>query len=149
LIVKPYQKLQTWWADTGVRIPTRRASEAEVHALELKYEVELPIDFREYLLESCPVTEEMDISTRTWWSLDRIKNIPDECDYQISNPRIAEHATTYLFFADWGLWCSAWAIACGQNEDCGRVANICDRETLIADSFEDLVDKCIRRVAPG
>jgi hypothetical protein len=55
----------------------------------------------------------------TWWSLDRIKNIVDEYPDKINDETIGRDAAKYLFFADYSIWCWAWAITCGDDENRG------------------------------
>jgi hypothetical protein len=57
---------------------------------------------------------------------------------------VARDASKYLFFADYMIWCWAWAIACGDGEHRGRVAvinGVSDR--FVADSFGQFVDRYI------
>lgn len=56
-VSKPYEQLRKYWAsvESGVETPTR--TEAEIAALEARYDVRLPADFRDYLLNACPVQE--------------------------------------------------------------------------------------------
>lgn len=49
-VSKPYEQLRKYWAsvESGAETPTR--TEAEIAALEARYDVRLPADFRDYLL---------------------------------------------------------------------------------------------------
>jgi hypothetical protein len=76
-----------------------------------------------------------------WWPLDRIKNIPEEYAHEIKNDRVARDASRYLFFADYMIWCWAWAIACGDNEDRGRIVVVGASDVFVADSFAQFVDR--------
>jgi hypothetical protein len=78
--------------------------------------VQLPNDFREYLLESCPLDDNWDQEATYWWPVDRIRNIPEEYKHEIKNALVARDASTYLFFADYMIWCWARAIECGDDE---------------------------------
>jgi SMI1 / KNR4 family (SUKH-1) len=138
--LKPYQRLQRHWAATGGHVKTTNHTESEVAALESKYGIRIPDDFREYLLASCSADEDLWDGFVGWWPLERIKNIPDELPNEAENPQVAANAKTYLFFADYSIWCWAWAIACGDDENRGRVAVISGHDRFVADSFSDFVD---------
>jgi hypothetical protein len=143
--MKPYEKLRKYWDSTGSRIPTATRDESEIAALEVRYGVRLPADFREYLLLSCPPANgNMDEPGVLWWSLSEIKNIPDEYQHELKNPPVAAEARKYLFFADYLVWCWAWAIDCGDDENRGRVAIIGGvNDRFVADSFGEFVDRLI------
>jgi hypothetical protein len=139
--LKPFERLQRHW---NKNVQTRPAGAAAIAALEQKYGVRLPNDFGEYLLESCPLDANWDQEATYWWPVDRIRNIPDEYEYDIKNALVARDASKYLFFADYMIWCWAWAIACGDGEHRGRVAvinGVSDR--FVADSFGQFVDRYI------
>lgn len=92
-------KLQEWWKRTGAGIVTKEVDERRIIELELRYQLVLPNDFRQFLRHSSPVGVAMDNHTVTWWNLQRIRNIPDEYAHELA-PIIAEQAKKYLFFAD-------------------------------------------------
>jgi len=81
--LKPYQRLQRHWADIGDHVKTMNHTESEVAALESRYGVRIPDDFREYLLASCSADEDL-------WDgpLERIKNIPDELPNEAENRKL-------------------------------------------------------------
>jgi hypothetical protein len=153
----PHLALQTWWSKTAADIETRAASEAEVVALEARYNVSLPHDFRAYLREGSPTVENWDAEDGNWWPVSRIKNIPDEYKHSVSDP-IARNAAKHLFFLDYSIWCWAWAISCADDETRGKVALIGGTsDDYVANSFEEFVDRYttdwdsisqIRRAAP-
>lgn len=138
--MKPYEKLKRYWIDTDADIDTVALTESQLESLERKYGVRLPDDFREYLLHSCPVEGNFDNDLICWWPLDRIKNIVDEFPHKVTDETIARDAAKYLFFADYSIWCWAWAIACGDDENRGRVAAISGRDRFVADSFAEFVN---------
>lgn len=142
--MKPFQRLQRHWLDTGANVRITALGENRVGALEQKYGVILPGDFREYLLQSCPLNGEMDSDTTSWWPVDRIKNIPEEYEHEIKNPTVAGNASTYLFFADYAIWCWAWAIACGDDENRGKVVVINGvSDHFVAGSFGEFIDRYV------
>jgi hypothetical protein len=143
---KPFERLQGYWLDTRANVQTTLVSERDVAELERKYGVCLPYDFREYLLRSCPMNEYDNVDQRAtyWWSLGRIKSITEEYDHKVVNELVARHASKYLFFADYMIWCWAWAIACGDDQGRGKVVVINGvSDNFVADSFGQFVDRYI------
>ena len=136
----PYRKLQTFWVGTDSDVPYAAQTEQAVKALESKYQIRLPEDFREYLLYSCPSDENLDEELTNWWPLERIKNIPDEGPPNLQNETIAAESAKYIFFADHMMWAGAWAICCGEGKNYGRVVFFGDPDRFVADSFADFVD---------
>jgi len=141
--LKPYQKLKRYWDDTGAGIDTIELAAEQVEGLEQRYGIRLPSDFREYLLCSCPDGEVYEEDLTSWWSLDRIRNIPEEYNHEIVDNAIARDAAKYLFFADYSLWCFAWAIACGEDENRGKILIVSGRDRFVADSFSQFVDRYV------
>jgi hypothetical protein len=136
--LKPYEKLQKFWQLSDAQVAESGASETEIEGLEQKYSIRLPSDFRDYLRHSCPKDEEAGYDDATsWWHLSRIRNIPEEYEHAITDPIIARDSAKYLFFADYAIWCWAWAICCDNGENRGRVAVISGRDRLVADSFTE------------
>lgn len=82
----------------------------------------------------------MDNDYVDWWPIDRIKNIPDEYEHDIGNPEIANSASKYLIFADYLIWCWAWAICCDSGPHYGKIAVIGGNGKFVADSFEEFVE---------
>jgi len=147
--VEAGERLRAWWNATDAGVKTRPASEAKVAALEQRYHLTLPDDFRRYLLTACPEGEnEWDTENTIWWPLHRIRNVPEEYEHPIQDERIAAAADKYLFFADYMIWCWAWAICCADGPDRGRVALIGGLpDRIVADNFDEFVDRYIRNWA--
>jgi hypothetical protein len=140
--LKPYEKLQHYWAATDTPFHVAPPEQLTARQLERKYDVQLPKDFRDYLELSCPTDEEtFDEPGTSWWPLARIKSIVEEYEYPVENPEVAECAAKYLFFADFMLWCWAWAIDCSDGKNRGRIAVIGGGDRFVADSFSEFVDK--------
>lgn len=118
--------------------------EATIAALEAKYDIQLPSQFRKYLLEACPEDDQVDQNCTEWWSLSRIKIIPDEYEHEVTNDQLAKDSAGYLFFADFMVWCMGWAICCRPGADYGRVVVISGTDRFVADSFAEFVDTYIR-----
>jgi hypothetical protein len=107
-----------------------------------KYRVVLPEDFQEFLRLTSPVGEGMDAEMVTWWGFGRVKNIPDEYPHPLDSI-ISDDGKKYLFFADYCIWCWAWAISCADDGSRGKVALIAGHthDRLVANSFSDFVQK--------
>jgi len=117
----------------------------DVEQLERRYGLTLPDDFRAYLVGAAPAEEYWDDGDAIWWPVHRIRNIPDEYQHPIRHPVIARDARTYLFFADFMIWCWAWAICCGDGGDRGKVAVINgNSDRFVADSFSQFVERYVK-----
>jgi len=115
-----------------------------VRELELRYAVTLPADFKDYLLNSCPAEDACDVETTTWWAVGSMKTVPEDYSFNVNHPAIALHANKCLLFADYCIWCWAWAITCTDDEDRGKVALIGGApDRFVADSFSDFVQRYI------
>lgn len=113
--------------------------EDAVRGLEQRYGISLPNDFRSHLLK---LEADGDggywVENVDWWPIDRVRNIPEEYEHPVRNPQIAERATSYLFFADYAIWCWAWAICCDDSEDRGKVAIVGGApDRIVATSFSE------------
>jgi hypothetical protein len=138
--VELFDRLFSWLRSHG---GGQRAADAEagVRALECRYRIRLPDDFRRYLLQVAPDEDVTDDELTTWWALGRIRNIPDEYEGEISNLVIAAGAGEYLFFADYIFWCWAWAVCCSEGPNRGKVAFIGGPNDFVADSFAEFVER--------
>jgi hypothetical protein len=128
-------------------IPCPDAGERVAH-LEERYGLRIPDDFRHYLLHIAPLQDAVDDEMTAWWSLDRIRNIPDDLTemngeaYQRStHTEIAAEEGRYLLFADYLVWCWGWAVCCSDGPNRGRVALIGDPDGFVADSFTEFVER--------
>jgi hypothetical protein len=142
-----HQALAAWWRDTGEQITPSADALARVRDIESRYGLSLPEDFRTYLLETAPAEDLWDSEGVTWWSADRIKNMPDEYatfNQAVSESEITGKPETWLFFADYLIWCWAWAICCSDGEDRGKIAVIGGPEQIVAASFSDFVERYLR-----
>jgi hypothetical protein len=145
-------KLLAEWLKATLDVDCMPASRADVQALERRYGVVLPDDFRTYLLEALPACGgNMDDAMTTWWEIELIKNIPDEYanspygPHQLNNAEVAAEQDVYLFFADCCIWCAAWAINCGGGVNRGRIVLIDGvKDGFVADSFSEFVGYYLR-----
>lgn len=133
-------KLQDWWARTGAGVDTEPGSEKAILALERRYDLTIPEDFRAYLHHSSPKTDNWDEEMGNWWPVSRILNVPDEYPHEIG-PAFPDKGRKLLFFLDHSIWCWAWAISCANDETRGKIANIGTRDAFVADSFSEFVDR--------
>jgi hypothetical protein len=142
--VNVYLELQQRWAQTKAGISTEAIPEQRIAELERRYNIGLPDDFRQYLRLSSPVGGATDNEMVTWWNIDRIKNIPDEYPHELG-PVITNNGREYLFFADYSIWCWAWAISCANDETRGKVALIAgpSYDKFVADNFTGFVRRCL------
>lgn len=138
-----YEALSSHWASSDPNTYTRNAVSADVEALEERYSIHLPEDFRAYLLHAAPRTTFMDDIGTQWWAPTDIKSISDECPEGPpgkTNPEIEREKDAYLVFCDYLLWCYAWAICCSSGANRGKIALIGGLpDTFVADSFRDFL----------
>jgi hypothetical protein len=141
---EPLEALATWIADDEP--PPRPPDAADrVERIETRYGIRIPEDFRRYLLEVCTVEERMDDEGTAWWGLDRVCSIPDDYQSEITDPAVAAEANVYLFFADYLIWCWAWAVCCSDGPNRGKVAFIGGMpDGFVADSFTEFVERYLR-----
>lgn len=146
-MTRPYQRLHREWDDRGGTI---ELDESQIAQIEERYGIRFPEEFREYLLHACPKNDWcMDDNGTDWWTSERIRNVVEEClqPDQLWGPRIMSDpiiealAPKTLFFADYYLWCMAWAIVCEPGEYYGRIVVFNADERFVADSFGDFVDR--------
>jgi len=142
--MEPILELRRWWSETSPHVLTEPASLSKVEELERRYAISLPTDFKDYLLTSCPTGESWDRENTIWWPLDRIKSISEEYEHKVDEPHIAALAGQYLIFADYCIWCWAWAISCATDENRGKVAIIGGMpDRFVADSFSEFLQRYI------
>jgi hypothetical protein len=103
----PHLILKAWWSMTGTDVALRGTPESAISAIEARYSLSIPHDFRQYLKESSPVGENWDDEDGNWWPVERLQNIPDGYEYPINNPAVAQNASKHLIFLDYMMW--SWA----------------------------------------
>jgi hypothetical protein len=138
-----YEALSAHWAGNNLGIYNHCATGTDVEALEERYSLQLPEDFRSYLLHAAPSVTFMDDIGTQWWAAHEIKSISDECldgpPGQI-NPEIEREKDAYLLFSDYLIWCYAWAICCSNGPNRGKIALIGGLpDTFVADSFSEFL----------
>jgi hypothetical protein len=116
--------------------------QAAIRQVEQETGLSLPEDFRLYLLHASPLDQAWDDEMVIWWPIERLRAIPDEYESDVTDAAIAAQAKDWLFFADFCLWCWAWAINCGDGEDRGKVALIGGSpDRIVAAGFAEFVDR--------
>jgi len=136
-----HEALSDWWRATNHHSKPAEDAEATARRLEETYGCALPDDFRAYIIRTAPTDDLWDAGDATWWPAVRIKSIPDEYEGPVGDPVIAAQASTYLVFADYMIWCWAWAICCADGDNRGKVAIIGGSpDRIVADSFSEFVD---------
>ena len=145
--MKPHEALLRFWSESDAKIKGAPAREAEIAKLETRFDVRFPEDFRAYLLNAVPrLGESMDDNLVTWWSTSRIASDQTINDQPITVDGDPANAHKYLIFADYLIWSWAWAIACGDTDQRGKIIVLGNpqRERVVADDFAAFVDLSIR-----
>jgi hypothetical protein len=136
--LSPLERLLFWWNQASVVHPP----EQEIRALEERYSIRLPDDFRRYLLATMPHGNEWDDEGTRWFPLADIKSLREECaDWTTVS---ALDSDKLLVFADFLIWCYAWAVDCSDTENRGKIAMITGDDHYVADSFDDFLDRYLR-----
>lgn len=85
----------------------------------------------------------MDNIGTQWWSIDEIKSYRDECPDGSpgqSNIEIEQERDSYLVFADYLIWCYAWAVCCSEGPNRGKVALVGGMpDAFVAGSFREFM----------
>jgi hypothetical protein len=138
--MKPYEKLLQFWR-ANREILGKPASPTEITALEDRFGVRFPEDFRDYLLNALPGPGvDMDANRTTWWGVSRIAKQAGhyrglEAGDRDSNPH------KYLVFSDFLIESHDWAIACGETEQRGKIVVLdSPSDRIVADDFATFVD---------
>ncbi len=143
--MKAHERLKQWWQTTPTSVSLELPSDSEIEQIEARYALRIPDAFREYLRYACPKTDAWDAENSTWWSFGRIKNITEEYTHELQEVRIADRASQYLVFADYAIWCWAWAIACTSDENRGKVALIGGNpDRFVANSLAEFIEAYTR-----
>jgi hypothetical protein len=138
-----FEALARFWASSDPKSYSPGCTEAQAEALEDRYSIRLPEDFRSYLLTAAPRTTYMDDIGTQWWAAGEIKSIADECPDGPPgrvNDEIEREKHAYLIFSDYLIWCYAWAICCSDGPNHGRIALIGGPpDAFVADSFRQFL----------
>jgi hypothetical protein len=116
--------------------------ELQVLELERRYDVRLPDDFRAYLTDCAPSEDTTDSQNSTWWAPGNIRSIPETYEHPVTDGVIAGQTNKFLVFADHMIWSWAWAIACTEDANRGRIAIIDGHsDRFVADSFVEFRER--------
>jgi len=139
LDLTPLERLLRWWGEPE----SPGIDDKPLSDLERRYDVRLPKDFRAYLKAAMPAGNVWDDEGTRWWPLDEIKSVREECGSQAGYCP-DEGDDRRLVFADFLIWCHAWAIDCSDGPDRGKVRILAGIDRNVADSFDDFLDRYMR-----
>lgn len=142
------ERLKAHWRSQGIAL-ARASIESQIRDFESRYDVRLPLDFRDYFL--CVNGMEtywpnaQDQQGYSFWPLERIKAVPEEAGNHQYGDRWSRvpGAKSLFIFADYLDWSWAYAIRLGKDSlEKTSVFIIAKKETPIevAASFSDFVE---------
>ncbi len=138
--MSPLQRLIHWWGDDA----TSGVSPSELEAFEARYAIRLPDDFRAYMMAVMPKGNDLDSEGTCWWALDRLKSVREECA-QWEGGTGVDGDEKAIVFADYLIWCFAWAIDCSDGENRGKIILLTGaKNPCVAESFNQFLDRYIR-----
>ncbi len=137
------EKLVEYWTKEGLRLPPGANLEA-LRDFEERTKTKLPTSFREYLQRANGMSEngqdDQDDRGFSFWSLDRLRAVPDECRLRSVSVPSVSGVEQFLVFADYMRWSWAYAIGTDPIQE-GHVLQLGVREPrIVAKSFESFVD---------
>jgi hypothetical protein len=119
--------------------PRSTQGEAMIYVLENLYKVQLPDDFKTYLIEASPAVAWDDKNNIVFWAPEKITSVKDVWGADFPAKLNDINTNDCLLFADYLDWCGyAYAICCSQGPDRGKVALIGtdkSQDRWIASSF--------------
>jgi len=135
-----WQQLAAMWRDAGLKIRPS-VNSAAIRDFEIKHDVVLPADLRDYFLTVDGMEDDLDPGMNRFWPLAMVKLVNEEL--KDIHPDRWAYPDCYIF-ADHCLWCLAWAIRLGkkQLEISEPVFQVTGAEVpgrMIAPSFSDFV----------
>jgi len=136
--MESHHALRRWWTDTGADIRAAGASDEAIVALEGRYDLVVPEDFRAYLRDTVPAADNWDEEMGNWWPVARLRTLPEEYPHPVDLP-LPNDGRRFLFFLDHCVWCWAWAISCEDDETRGQVMLIGGNDRIVAHSFTEFV----------
>lgn len=131
--------LKHHWLAQGIEI-NPGVSKEKLTAFESRYRVSLPADLRDYFLTVDGMADGFtDNALIRFWSLSEVKPIPEEAP-SFSDPSYVEDAESLFVFADYSIWCHAYAIRLSLTGDSNPIFVIGDETPLrMFGSFSELV----------
>jgi hypothetical protein len=139
-----HDRLKQWWDETG-GMEIEQVSEERLAGLEKRYGITLPPEFRDYLQHAAPHGQLAWDGHTDWWSFERLRSVQEEECENDADAFLAGRADQWLLFADFMIWCWAWAIDCGDGPTRGKIAVVGDRrrDRIVAESFTDFVEQYV------
>lgn len=139
------ETLLHWWGATSAGIEVRSVSAAEIEEFERRCGLTLPVSFQAYLRVASPVEEaSWDNELTNWWPFGDLCSVAEGYEHELAHG-IANYREKLLLFADWSIWCWAWALNCAAGPDHGKVAVIGgENDHFVAESFDDFIERYIK-----
>lgn len=132
--------LKNHWLSKGLEVNPGVSTE-ELTAFESRYQVLLPADLRDYVLAVNGMAEGvMDDALIRFWSLNEVKPMPEEAP-AYADPAYIQDPKSLFFFADYSIWCHAYAIRLSSNSETANPVIVIggEKPTRMYDSFSELV----------
>lgn len=138
--MSPLQRLLTWWGRPFVAgVP-----DDVLDAFEVRNAIRLPCDFRQYLRFTMPSGNDWDAEGTKWWALEDLKSARQECAGWEGGSGL-DGDDKIIVFADYLIWCWAWAIDCSENQSRGNVIMLTGGENpCVAPTFDDFLDRYVQ-----
>jgi len=141
------QRLKLRWRSQGLKLPNGTTL-AEICRFESRYSVNLPSDFRDYLLHMNGMDEyppdSHDRDGFSFWALGRIRTVAEESTSHQSGRDWGSFpgADSLFIFADYLDWSWAYAIRLSAGDSERSLVYFIGMQdpVVIADSFTDFVD---------
>jgi hypothetical protein len=130
-----------WWDAQGAGIETRRVSALAIEMFEERHGLILPPSFRSYMRAGSPAEDpSWDNEFTNWWPFESLKTVGQDYQQELAGP-VEAYRDKLVFFADYSIWCWAWAINCAPGADYGKVAVIAGEgcDGFVSESFADFV----------
>jgi hypothetical protein len=137
-------RLADYWGSQGLlhrQQPTRN----EVDDFERRFAVSLPHDLREYFLRLNGTAggqfEMADDELIAFWRLDQVATLAAECTVGFAE------ANDWFVFADYSIWCHAYAVRLSSDRRAGAPVAICHNPLTyqVAPSMAQFIDAYLRR----
>jgi SMI1/KNR4 family protein SUKH-1 len=133
-------KLKNRWLSQGLEV-NPGVSEEKLSQFESRYHVSLPADLRDYFLTVDGMAEGIsDDALISFWSLNKVKPIPEEAPAYAARSYI-EEAESLFVFADYSIWAHAYAIRLSSSSGNANPVIVIggEKPVKVFDSFSDLV----------
>ena len=131
------ETLKQFWLRQGIKL-RRGATAAELGAFEVKYNIRLPEDLREYLatVDGFDSSEHLmtDSEVITFLGLDEIRPLSEYW------PHVVADANNYFVFADYSLAAHVYAIRLDAAVGGNDVVVVYEQSVAVAGSFSEFIE---------